>query len=230
MLHRNFTFSTDHERGTQGLRAEWMPNADPVGGQGCMHDMLEHFPTQTSALEGECEALGALLYLRLENGWISTRRAERPENWKVLGNELSTCLLDAVARELELPSLLRTAPLAASSEESLQAALNEAFRIAHSELDYRGDDGKALLPEGNLREAFAGWVRRGYRRAVRRFTDVDTYSVSSHLFPRVSKALDKLIDSECLEEGDRIGVSLNLRELVFYVRVNGYPANDRYDL
>lgn len=230
MLTRNFTFCTDHERGTEGLRADWMPNADPVGGQGCMHDMLEHFQAQSSALEGECEALGALLYLRLENGWTSSQRTVRPENWKVLANELSTCLLDAVALEIKLPSLLRTMPLASSSEKTLQATLDEAFRVAHSELDYHGDDGRSLLPEDELREAFAGWIRRGYRRAVRRFTDVDTYSVSNRLFPKVSKALDKLIESECLKEGDRVGVSLNLRELVFYVRVNGYPANELYDL
>lgn len=231
MLNRNFTFCTDEGSGFQGLRPDWMPNADPTNGQGCMHDMLEHFQSQTSALEGECEALGALLYLRLENGWTASRLTMRSENWKVLGAELSACLVDGVQDELVMPSMLRTTPLAAGSEDTLQLALDEAFRVALIDLAERGAELASLsLNQNPLREAFAGWVRRGYRRAVRRYADVDTYWVSQGLYPKVGKALNKLIESEALAEGDKVGISLNLREMAFYVRVNGYPVNELYDL
>lgn len=231
MLTRNFTFCTDEERNYQGLKADWMPNADPANGLGCMHDMLEHFQSQTTALEGECEAIGALLFLRLENGWASSRRSVRSDDWAVMGRELSSCLIDAVDHALTLPVRLRTPTLAVGSEETLQRALDEAFRVAFGELAYRDDDSRAqALRQSGLREAFASWVRRGYRRAVRRFEGIDTYWVSDVMFPRVGRALDKLIESDVLAEGDKIGVSLNLRELAFYVRVNGLPVNEMYDL
>ena len=228
MMHRNFTFSYNENRDFFGLKADWMPNADPISGLGCAHDMLEHFPTQTSALEGECEAIGAMLHLRLENDWMGGRGRRRSEHWEVIAAELSACLMDAVHYELDLPKRLRSMPLAPQAEASVQGGVMDAFRMARSEVgDFAA--GQAILATPGLDEALAGWVRRGYRRAVRRFAQVNTYSVSDYLFPKVEKTLDMLMQGH-LEDGDKVGVSLNLQDLTIHIRINGFPANDMLGL
>jgi hypothetical protein len=223
VLNRNFTFCEDADRGYWGLKADWMPNADPFDGLGCAHDCLEHFATQTEPIEGECEALGAHMFLRLENGWAAKNRISRQETWYRMGGLLSSCLTDMADQGLDKPTLLLTRPLPASSEAELQQALDEAFRLAKG--DYDESDYQARLAEPGLREAVASWVRSGYRRAAKRYAKKDTFEISDRLFDRVAKSLDTLI-TEYLQPGDKVGVSLDLRLCEVHVRINGRRAND----
>jgi hypothetical protein len=144
-----------------------------------------------------------------------------------MGGLLSSCLSDMADLGLDTPVLLRTRPLPADSESELQLALDEAFRQAKEE--FREDDYQARLAEPGLREAFASWVRRGYRRSARRYAKADTFEISDRLFDRVAKTVDKLIDGY-LQPGDKVGVSLNLRLCEVHVRINGRRANALLDL
>lgn len=225
MLTRNFTFAYDEDRGVQGLRADWMPNADPFNGLGIAHDALEHFLTQDGPIEGELEALGAHLFLRLENGWASKNRVSIQPSGERLGNLIYSVLTDMVDLGYDAPKLIRTRPLDYYSEQDVQQALDQAFRTALSEFrDY--PETLVRLMEPNLRQAMASWLRRGYRRATRRYYGHDTYAISNRLFERIAHRIDVLINNY-LVLGDRVGLSVDLRECEVYVRINGRPVTHK---
>jgi len=215
MLNRNFTYAYNHEAGGFGLKAKWMANADPADGRLCMHDMLEHFKTQTSALEGECEAIGAFIFLRLEN------MALRPGERAGIGSDVHNCLEDAFEFGLPLPGYFVTRKLSPKSEAAIAAGIEEGFSEARTQYEHRPEL-LAHLETPLLREAFRSWIRRGYRRARQRYLTVDTYYLATTVFPSAAKALDKVTDY--LTVGDEVGVSIDLRELTYYIRVNGISS------
>lgn len=226
MLNRDFVFEEDHELGFQGLRATWMDNAQPFDGMGCAHDMLEHFPMQHGAIEGECEALGAHMFLRLENGWSASTPTSWQATWFRMGNLLSTCLIDGENESLDPPRFFKTKPLSESTEHELQKALDKAFDDARA--NFRDEpEALARFDEPLLRASYECAVRRGYRKAARRYARVDTYNISSQLFAAVAKTLDTLMKNY-LELGDRVGVSLNLNTCQIFTRINGRRVREDY--
>lgn len=224
MLTRNFTFCQEPDFGFWGLRANWMPNADPFDGEGCAHDMLEHFATQVGPLEGECEAIGAHLYVRLENGWALNPKIGPLDSAKRMGGLLSSCLVDGVRDNLRWPPVIATKPLEGSSEEKLQAALDEAFRLARIEFAHDPDYLEGLEAP-DIRAGLEAWMRRGYRQAVRRYAAHDTYDIAHRLFKEVREKLDLLIEN-FLKDGDDVKVTLDLRKMNVHVRVNGESVTE----
>ena len=224
MLTRNFTYCQDQNYGFWGLRANWMPNADPFDGEGCAHDMLEHFATQVGPLEGECEAIGAHLYVRLENGWALNPQIGPQDTAKRMGGLLSSCLIDGVRDDLRWPPFIATKPLEASAEGKLQAALDEAFRLARNEFAHDPDYLQELEASG-IRAGLEAWIRRGYRRAIRRYAAHDTYDIAHQLFKKVRVMLDLLI-KDYLKDGDDVKVTLDLRKMNVHVRVNDQSVTE----
>ena len=227
MLTRTFTYCQHEDFGHMGLKPNWMPNGDPFDGLGCAHDMLEHFATQTSPLEGECEAIGAHLYLRLQNGYHISRQRGPRELWKQLRDQLGSCMKDFMYDDLRAPTVVPTRPLDADTEAALQRALDDAVAYAVSEFDPRDEALNARYDMPAFRAGMEAWVRRGYRKAVRRYARHDTFDISEHLFDRVASKLDYLME-HFLKDGAQVGVSLDLGALAVHVRVNGERIPDDY--
>lgn len=68
---RKFRFEYGiNDDGLIGWKPLWMRNADPTESEFVPHDIMEHFGEEVITLESELMALGAMLYVRAENGFF----------------------------------------------------------------------------------------------------------------------------------------------------------------
>ena len=226
---RDFTFDEDSDTGMIGLRPAWFANAEPATGMTIAHDMLEHFKTQSEALEGECEALGALLALRLMQGWGGAPGGAYRSPAERLGFEVSTLIVDSVQRDdRPLPRYRTSRPLRDEcADEVILEAVSRGLESARGELGEWGGR-EELEPEGaeRMKGAFVAWIRRGYRRTVKRFRHYDLYTIGIDLFDRVTKDVTRLCRSEMLAYGDRVRIGLDLQRALVSIKVNGHCAYD----
>ncbi len=79
---------------------------------------------------------------------------------------------------------------------------------------------RKLAEDGRTPEILANdlvnWCRRGYRRARARYARCfSTYQMMAHTVPEMVKSLDQQLEG--LREGDRIRISLNLRNLAWNI-------------
>jgi hypothetical protein len=222
---RDFVFAEDERTGEDGLAPVWFDNANAANGMTISHDLLEHFYGQTGPAEGECEALGAFLLLRLEQG----RSRNPPE--QQLGYEI--CEIARIAlinQEIALPRRLSTRKLSdqhAWAERTIQLAVTRGFEMVLAECDGPAER-EELRAELNAatRLSFIGWLRRGYRRALKRYRACDLYIIGNHFFDKIGNEVSRLLQSERLQRGDRVRISLNTRLLSIGIRVNGHCAYD----
>ncbi|WP_162577720.1 hypothetical protein [Variovorax sp. PBL-H6] len=182
--------------------------------------MLEHFATQTSPVEGECEALGSVLLLRLENGW-AMRHSYGRDNAADLALNIEGMLRDCVNDDLELPKLIPSRKLDFYTEDSIVRGVATAFGnldeiLADTSLS---EEEVAEYKSPTVQAAFVAWIRRGYRRAMKRFSECDGYTVGMVLFEKIAKAADSLIRSESLWEGARVRISAHLRRCEAVIKV-----------
>ncbi len=218
---RDFVYQEDDDTGLLGLLPTWMPNANTT--TAIAHDVLEHFgSTQLSPVEDELVALGALLALRIENGVFNSRLSDVDQ----LAAVVASTLTDIDRDDLDPPRPCATRPLSDlfdCAEEVIQAASTKALEMARRELeDYSNTPFTHDAVE--LRETVVGYLRRGYRKAMKRFEDCDLYTVGHSLFQRLNKASEELVRSEMLQVGDRVRVLVDARRSAVSFKVNGQPA------
>lgn len=214
---RDFIYETWDETGLKGLRPTWFDNADPAAGTGVAHDILEHFSSATTVLEGESEAVGAFLLLRLANGWNYRSGAFPRSEAEILSRDVETMLEGAVNDGLPLPEAAPSRRLADEEMdrfivEGVRKAVRgeEALRSLMVNCDVDEEEAKAVLT-AQTEQGFITWLRRGYRRAVRRYAGCDTYMVGISLFARIGKVASNLIESESLWEGAKVRISVSPR-------------------
>jgi hypothetical protein len=217
---REFIYKEWEDVGTMGLEPNWFENANPASGRACAHDMLEHFASQTTPVEGECEALGSILLLRLENGW-AMRHAYGRDHATELGLNIESMLQDCVNDGLSLPRAMPSRKLDAYTDDAIVRGVAQAFQrldgiLKESEMDEHDIE---AYKSPDVPAAFVAWIRRGYRRALKRFAKCDTYTVGLVLFEKIAKAVDRLIDSENLWEGAKVRISAHLRRCEAVIKV-----------
>jgi hypothetical protein len=64
--------------GGLGLRPEWFPGADPLGGVAVAHDILEHDNMTVGDVNEEIQALGRMHWIRGEGGYFHDARYYQP--------------------------------------------------------------------------------------------------------------------------------------------------------
>lgn len=235
-VNRNFVFETDEDSGITGFRPTWMKAASPT--TGVAHDMLEHFgPSGLSAFEDELLALGSVLALRIEPDVFSRYKPQLNQ----LADLLGSVIIDAIEAEMDTPRPASSRPLGqdlAWADELIVAATHLALRQVPETANWDKDDEqeferdcpesvRARLRDPALATALIGWLRRGYRKAHARYARQDLYTVGSWSFKKLNEFSEKACRAEQLVEGDRVGISIDLRHGDISIRVNGVSRDPR---
>lgn len=190
MRGKTFTFEcAEHQEfGMNGWRMLGAPNADPLPGMAVAHDCMEHFPDGDMGVEDELMALGASIHVR-----------EFTRNMHSLGANCGSDLRDVLAHVwyegMSLRDPGRTLPIDCEDE------LDDALKALTDEAKYDEDLEKRLTPE--IKRFIRGWMRRGYRAAVRRWHGVQTRSI----FDEIEREADRLLKHA--ELGTKLFVRLN---------------------
>ena len=219
---RNFVYEMD-DNGFEGLRPDWFGNATPTSGRGVAHDMMEHFSSQAGPVEGELEALGAALALRWEQG--ANRSLLSTED--IMAGDILSVILDMVREELQVPAPKRSQKIDDKlTDDTLVESVRRGFQMAKEEFRYDKEDAarsEALLTK-ELFYTTVSWLRRGYRRALKRYEAYDLYFVGNEFFSTVTKEIDRLISSSVMGYGDEVRISLQPGRNIIGLRVNGNCA------
>lgn len=200
-----------------GLVPTWFDGANPTTGLGVAHDMLEHFKSDPGPTEGECQALGSFLLIRAEPAHFNRNNSRSP-----LAGDLLGILYDIVEQSRQMPKSRKTRPLDEFSEKLLQSGLREAFADIEGMLEEIEDEEERSETRTRMlssREDIASWIRVGYRKALRRYSNCDTYSVGRDLFKKIEKLVDELLGSELLWPNAKVRVSACPRTFQAWARV-----------
>lgn len=223
-ITRRFRYAEDPESGLKGLLPVWLPQANPT--LEVAHDMLEHgVDRDKSAVEGELMALGAVLALRIENDALGSGSALSHE--RQLGGLVLQVLEDIDRYDLAVPRACRSRPLDSCydwANELIDAAVPAAFKDRQEELTkYEKQEPTAWLKDPQSRDTVKAWLRKGYRRALRRYDGLDLYTLGACTFKRLDEFSRRMASSEMLAQGDVVSLSVNVRTLALSARVNGRP-------
>ena len=187
-----FTVAMNDSYGMLGFRLRGKPHFEPLGSMAVAHDLLEHFPDDNGGPEGELEALGASLFIRgLTGAYIngSAARNLQPDVVRLFREYHPGALLAP-------PATLGTKRVLTPDDEETEAQIDELLTRLR-----RPDEWDATLHGTDLitpdqQQAMAAWLRRGYRRARRRYGN--PWHVS-YLFTAIENGVSKL--EHHIEEG-----------------------------
>lgn len=196
--------------GTLGLRPPWLAGTNATNGMGVAHDMLEHFHRhQGNQIETECEALGSMILLR---------RTGQGFNPISFGATILSIVEEILRDGLAEPSFLPTRRLDKDTEYFLEDCLRAAFgevTVDNSEfleICLHGlalDEDETALRIKQLalcRTGFEAWIRKGYRRAVRRYENRDLSAIRTVTFSNITKVVDDFLKTEYAWEGAKVRV------------------------
>jgi hypothetical protein len=198
---REFVSEIWEESGLLGWRQRDRPEFWPLEGAATAHDVLEHFADEDGSPEAELRALGAILWTRGVGGWFAASGGVHPEaGWHVAGD-----VEDVIRRaESGFRAPPSTRPLRdADAEAQVELACSHALRglLEASEGDLAAWSRVAV-------EAARGWLRVGFRRAIRRYRDAAGLEAEevANLYRELRR-----IASEALREAGGIGEGCVLR-------------------
>ena len=159
----DFDIRAHEEYESLGLAARFMRGAEPMPAMTAAHDILEHFEQPGEAIDsdGECQALGAALYVRAESGGLQNAYNGPAQN---LSGDVARLHTDAHQwGSISDPG--RTCKL----EPHVEEWISEAVRLAYRELCDDYGYPYEYRPGPQWRAYVHGWLRIGYRRARKRY-------------------------------------------------------------
>lgn len=166
----NFTAGVHARKGSKGWAPDWYPSADPLPGEFCAHDILEHFPNDKGDIAGELLAIGAKLYIRGDGGYISDFAADESYTIaELIGKDIA----DGNPWPTKAPKNKPSA-LDARAELTIRRTVREAFRKAREE---HGPAAYHLTGEDSFAVTVA-LLRQGYRLARKRYWRHDAQSLT----------------------------------------------------
>jgi hypothetical protein len=131
------------------------------------HDVLEHFNQRDTGLDAEMMAFGAMLYLRVEPDYWNVfgvgRRVDPAQN---IAADIGRFIMDDLFQEQHVSDPGRTYRLS----DELEQVLFEMQQHVISE--WKETDNFTSAQFAEARQSLTntvGWIRRGYRKAARRF-------------------------------------------------------------
>lgn len=225
-----------------GLRPTWMLDSEAGSPSVVAHDMLEHFQLKPqNQFEDELMALGALYLLRYESGAIPVHYGYGGLH-AALAPALQETLGDMLTRvDLPLPRKLRVHKLRAEdagAQTCMEKAVELAFQgysFTQKGLDAYDQAVEAGVLDGDerdprevlaLKSTVLAWVLKGYRRAQVRYAKADPYTVATHLFANIERAVVHVLRDEEMEEGTRIRISVDVsKSLDINVRIQDRYSN-----
>jgi hypothetical protein len=194
-----FTVAEHHEYGSLGFKPSWYPAGDPLGGLAVAHDILEHFPKDDGSAEGEYQALGSALWLRGDSGYFQSRGNVNPPEVHLASDFPMIWGIQGYVKEC---------PLVRDSE--LMETCREIVRLGVKNIQ---EESSTTPPSAIARENIARWMAKGYKRAQKRYKNVDAYTVSERLFRGIEESADKALGHA--EQGMELVVSVDFKNLKF---------------
>jgi hypothetical protein len=173
---KTFTFKrgTDPVTGKPGWQVQEIPGFHPVPSLMVPHDLIEHEPGSASTPEEEFKAIGTALYLRGETGFFPTNGLGNFTDAMIAGaiEPLFFHVLNGNAPTSPYQSV-RSASQPLPNVQSELTLIRFAAKAVEDLLAKYGNDPTKVATIESSMAYFIGWVRIGYRRAVKRFQGVD---------------------------------------------------------
>jgi hypothetical protein len=185
-----FVADIHEDLGTLGLRMEGRHWADPFGGIGVAHDLMEHFANDNGSTEHELMAFGASIHVRNESMYYCMKGQLHSSPAENLSSDMpGQC---SYRQQRGDPELLRrpgvTHKLDDWLEEILEDVRRKGYKLARDELP--DAPRKWLAPDPEKR--FIGWMRNGYRKALLRHKGCDSATLC-HLFSELEAKADRAL-------------------------------------
>jgi hypothetical protein len=161
------------------------PYFSPFSGVNVAHDIIEH-PTNPHphGVIDELMALGGIIAGRIGSGWHSPGRYRRID-YSDLSSDISRMAIDCFNGgedfcPIPCGSYIRDGDIV----EQIKGAIRSGIREAEGEVDDSLDIDI---------DSTAGWICRGYQEFRRRFNGKDVYTISTHLFDKITLVADNFI-------------------------------------
>lgn len=184
------------------------PNADPIGGSGVAHDIMEHFNGDDRfGCVAECQALGAALWLRGDTGNLDNKYTG--EGYEALANDFPDIIEHHINENMEFPDFPRV--------HMDSDMITKAARI--TEYGYSGmiDNDENTSFESYIPRC-VGWMMVGYKRAIRRYRGLNNIRLYEVFRSMSSKSAEHLQNSRM---GDILWVNYRPREYYANCKIRG---------
>jgi hypothetical protein len=204
-----------------------MPGFNASLGLGVAHDTLEHFAREGTGITAEILAFGAMLYIRAEGGYFYQMDHMHPDPVYHMSADLGRFIAEIVDGQhsdgaLAIPPSTRR--LDSEIELTLSHLLAKAMEEAKLELngmqDLDFDDITHDAEIAKLAQHIGDWMRRGYRRAIKRYPHSNADELS-YLFSQIKNKVDREYNQA--EIGTELVVRVDPRNLDFELKLN-YPS------
>lgn len=200
MNNVRFTYVSekDSDQGVAGWILNSAPMFDPSVEMGIAHDVIEHGYGDAGTLEEEIQAIGSLIFTRLESGWIAGMGLSKKDTEIVVDNIINT--ISDYSRD-NMNILLQSGVKSDKTTKSLDSlsdygerVINEAIKKLKSELlskdqsNYAWDDSAkkseliSVLSSPLVLSNIRNNLRKGYRRAYHRFNGDSCAGIDSMIF------------------------------------------------
>lgn len=223
MIKTVFEWREDQEFGGYGWIPKGYPDFNIVRGDNFAHDCIEHFKPTLGGLSDEMMAFGAMLYIRVESGWFYQKRFGQGavEN---MGSDIGVFLenheSDPESYRLVDPGVTR--PLDDDMEAEIAAIMAKGVKNANENRNWEAEEGeKPQFALDYKTEWMTGWMRRGYRKTIKRFHGNSPCELSD-LFDRIAAGVHASHTTG--DEGEELHVAIDPRSLELKIdrRWKGY--------
>jgi hypothetical protein len=210
MISALFDVREHPEWGSMGLRMQGKPHFEPLTGMAIPHDLLEHFPDDNGTLEDELQALGASLYVRDGSSYYAQAGSMYRDPSVHIASDMRMQARNYVDRSYLLrdPGITRRLD-DEYLEDQIQQTCIRAVKELREEFEDAMDWFPAWLNSEEQRKRFVGWMRLGYRRAVKRYSHVSTHQCLS-AFLDCQKKVDDFLKGAY--EYQTVRVTINLKQ------------------
>lgn len=225
---RKFVWGEDKEFGGEGWIPEGMPDFNAGVGMTMAHDVLEHFSADDASIEAEFMAFGSTLYIRAEGSYWANTNSYIVDPAHHMSSDATRFIMDTLYRGQCIRSPGRTITLETVDGYESELVI-KAFRENCLQQFRNGYDTQERYEHRRgFRQALEnaiGWMRRGYRKARRRWMPHSPYEMTS-FFIQTEKQLDKLANHG--EYGDTLVVTVDPKKLKVNTRIKGGYDPDDY--
>lgn len=200
--------------GFQYLGRDWQ---EPGNGMTLAHDILEHFPKDTGTMEEEMMALGAGLFVRNDDYFGNMPPYSGDFAVNFASDFPNFCMYfendGRTGQRLKYPGITRY--LSDDLEEGLERLKDCVFQ----EVGY-GDD--PIPPWVKNFNDIKGWMRKGYRKAQRRYTHmIRRGGLPWMFFIDLEEAINEALEKT--ETGERVIVGIDIARYQIDIR---YPERN----
>jgi len=241
-----FRIERNEETGEVGAVGEWFGDDGDAFTSGAViaHDTLEHGGKGDASIAAELRAIGSLFWLRWESCAVyMSPNPPRNSADESIANEFIDMfrhfvwedfnVADPSGREDAAPLVYDGDPMDPMEPEIVfRSAVRKIRDILREEFSECGDDvdeAFRLFTSEDMAARFLGWLRVGYRDALRRFGEnADAYMVYTSLFDRIAGTVDAFFaraDEDMLEAiKARLVVHVDPDALKFRVTLEADPV------